>query len=240
MRGAGVNGQEIIAETQPFFAWLARWYDGLPPATFNHVVPDARRGAILVADLVVGFCSEGPLASQRVNAIVPATVDLFQRAHERGVRRFLLAQDTHSPDAPEFEAWPPHCVRGTREAEMVAELRELPFASEFTVIEKNTLSAGIGTDFERWLEQNDDVTDYVVTGDCTDLCTYHLAMYVRQWANATDRPGKRVVVDAAAVQTYDLPVAAADGALPHPGDFIHMFFLYHMALNGIRIVSHIT
>jgi hypothetical protein len=58
------------------------------------------------------------------------------------------------------------------------------------------------------------------------------------WSNAHNKAGKRVWVDASAVQTYDLPVSVAQGAvMPHPGDFIHMFFLYHMALNGIRVVK---
>ena len=234
-----MDGRRIIDETRPFFDWLGGWYDGLRPARFEDVFPDPTRGAILVADLIVGFCKEGPLASGRIDAVVPRTVELFRRAQAAGVSRFLLAQDTHAPDTPEFDAWPAHCVRGTREAEMVPELQELPFAGLFTIVEKNALSAGMGTDFEAWLERNDQVTDYLVTGDCTDLCTYNLALFVRMWANAGNRAGRRVVVDASAVQTYDLPVGAADGAFPHPGDFLHMFFLYHMALNGIRVVSSV-
>jgi nicotinamidase-related amidase len=156
------------------------------------------------------------------------------------MRRFVLAQDTHSPDAPEFEAWPPHCVRSTRESAIVPELAQLPFARDYLVIEKNSLSTAICTNFTDWLEENDDITDYLVTGDCTDLCTYQQAMYVRLWANASNRRGRRVTVDASAVQTYDLPASSANGAFPHPGDFLHMLFLYHMALNGIRIVSTIS
>ncbi len=232
-----MNGAQIIRDTEPFFQWLAGWYDNLQPAPFDEVFPDPTRGTILVADLINGFCTEGPLSSERVNAIVPATVQLFEEGFREGMRHFVLAQDTHSPDAPEFEAWPPHCVAGTSESRMVPELETLPFAPEFTIIEKNTLSAGIGTELESWLTRHDDITDYLITGDCTDLCTYNLAMYVRQWANATNRAGRRVWVDASAVQTFDLPVAAADGALPHPGDFLNMLFLYHMALNGIRVVS---
>lgn len=234
-----MEGKTIVEESRPFLEWLARWYDAIPLARFDEVFRDPERSAILVADLIGGFCREGPLASERVNRIVPSTVELFQRAQTAGERRFLLAQDTHSPDTPEFEAWPPHCIRGTRESEMVPELKALPFAELFTVIEKNSLSAGMGTGFERWLEQNVDVMDYAVTGDCTDLCTYNLALFVRMWANANNLPDKRVWVVASAVQTYDVPVSGADGGFPHPGDFIHMFFLYHMALNGIRVVSEI-
>src|SRR5579875_2696179 len=225
------DGRQIIKDTAVFFDWLAGWYDNLAPATFDELVPQPDRAAVLAADLIVGFCSEGPLASERVNSIVRPAVELFRRAHQAGVTRFVLAQDTHAPDTPEFEAWPPHCIRGTRESEMVPELESLPFAGQFTVIEKNTLSAGIGTEFPAWLRANDDVTHYIVTGDCTDLCTYNLAMFVRMWANATNLPGRQVIVDAQAVQTFDLPVSAADAAFPHPGDFTNMYFLYHMALN---------
>jgi len=232
------DGTQIIKETEPFFEWLATWYDALESVRFDEVAPDPAKAAILVADLIVGFCSEGPLASERVNSIVGPTRDLFCRAHAAGVRRFVLAQDTHAPDTPEFEAWPVHCVRGTRESEMVPELRSLPFASEFTVIEKNTLSAGIGTQFPTWLKLNEDVTHFLVTGDCTDLCTYNLAMFVRQWANAYNLHDRHVIVDAKAVQTFDIPVDAG-APYPHPGDFTHVYFLYHMALNGIRVVKNI-
>ena len=125
-----MDGMQVIEETKPFFHWLARWYDNLSSVTLQSVFPNPAAGAVLVADLIVGFCKEGPLASARIDAIVPATVNLLCRAHELGVGRFVLAQDTHTSDAPEFEAWPPHCVRGTRESEMVPELRSLPFARD--------------------------------------------------------------------------------------------------------------
>jgi hypothetical protein len=44
------------------------------------------------------------------------------------------------PRRPEFEAYPPHAIAGTREAETIPELLALPFAEQFTVIEKNALA----------------------------------------------------------------------------------------------------
>ena len=63
-------------------------------------------------------------------------------------------------------------------------------------------------------------------------------MYVRLAANAAQRDCQ-VVVPENCVQTYDLPVAIAKsiGAMPHDGDLLHLVFLYHMALNGVRIVK---
>jgi hypothetical protein len=81
-----------------------------------------------------------------------------------------------------------------------------------------------------------------VVGDCTDLCVYQLAMYLRLRHNARNVPGVSVIVPANAVDTYDLPAEAAEavGAMPHPGDFFHQVFLYHMALNGIQVVWELT
>jgi nicotinamidase-related amidase len=235
-----LSGRRIIDGARPFFDWLAKWYDELPTARFDEAIPDTARAAIVTVDLIKGFCCEGPLASERVADIVSPNVALLELAHARGVARFVLVHDAHTSDAPEFEAWPSHCVCGTSQADTVAELAQLAFANDLTVFEKNSISAGINTDLQLWLEQNDDITHYVITGDCTDLCTYQLAMFIRLWANATNRHGKHVIVDASAVQTYDLPVDAVNGAYPHPGDFLHALFLYHLALNGVQVVADIV
>jgi hypothetical protein len=50
------------------------------------------------------------------------------------------------------------------------------------------------------------------------------------------------VVPEDCVQTFDMPVPTAQqlGILPHDGDLHHLFFLYHMALNGCEVVRHIA
>jgi nicotinamidase-related amidase len=166
-------------------------------------------------------------------------VALFQRAHAAGVRRFVLTPDTHDPHTPEFDAWPVHCVRGTEESQMIPELAALPFARDFTIFEKNGLSPENGTGFDAWVDANADLTTAIVAGDCTDLCVYQLAMHLRVRANALNRAPFEVIVPANVVDTFDLAPATARnaGAMAHPGDFFHRVFLYHMALNGIRIVK---
>jgi len=81
----------------------------------------------------------------------------------------------------------------------------------------------------------------IVAGDCTDICVYQLAIHLKARANA-QRADTAVVVPAACVQTYDLPVAAAlgVGAVPHDGDLLHRVFLHHMALNGVLVVSEVA
>lgn len=221
--------------------FITHWYGQLPARRLADVV-DPATTAIFCTDMIVGFCDRGNLASPRVDALTEPVVDLFQRAHHLGVRHFVLTQDTHHPDTPEFETWPRHCVRGTDEAEMIPELRALSFAEHFTVIEKNSLHPAVDTAFDAWLDAHPELRTAIVAGNCTDLCVYQLAMHLRTRHNARNVPGVAVIVPANVVDTFDLPAGAAQtlGVMPHPGDFFHQTFLYHMALNGIQVVRELT
>ena len=222
-------------------SFVTAWYEALRPRRLAEVAAQPTTTGVFCADMVVGFCDRGNLASPRVDALTAPVVDLFRRAHDRGVRHFVLLQDAHDPAAPEFEAWPVHCVRGTEEAETIPELKALPFADLFAVIEKNSLHPGHETAFDAWLDARPGLRTAVVVGNCTDLCVYQLAMHLRLRHNARNVPGVAVVVPANAVDTYDLPAGDEPaGATPHPGDFFHQVFLHHMALNGIHVVRELA
>ncbi len=224
-----------------FIRWLDEWYAELEALDLKRELHNPQCAAICSADLVNGFCREGNLASPQVAAIIPPIALLFQRAYALGVRNFVLVQDTHSEHASEFRAFPPHCVRGTHEAETVDELRNLAFADKFVIVKKNSLHPAIGTEMNRWLDNHQDLDTVIVVGDCTDLCTYQLAMHLKLRSDSRDHIC-RVLVPANAVATYDLPVAAAikAGAMPHDSALLHRLFLYHMALNGVQVVKQIV
>jgi len=225
---------------QTFLAYLDDWLAGLPEKTLEEVAPVPGETAVISVDLIKGFCSIGPLASPRVNDIVPANVALFKRAWGRGIRHIALTQDTHEPDAVEFDSFPPHCIRGSQESETVEEISSLPFYPEMTIIEKNSIHSGLNTGLTAWLAEHPEINTFVVVGDCTDLCVYQIAMHLRLDANARQLQ-RRVVVPANCVDTYDTPVefALAQGIPPHPADFLHATFLHHMALNGVEVLGKI-
>jgi nicotinamidase-related amidase len=195
----------------------------------------------LSVDVINGFCYEGPLSSPRVAAIVPPIVRLFERAHAWRVPHFILIQDMHEEDAVEFGSFAPHCTRGSDESEPVPELKALPFFDQFITMPKNSISSTLGTQLPAWLDAHPEVTNFIVVGDCTDLCTYQLAMDLRLRANALQLATARVILPADCVDTYDLPVQIANelGIFPHQGDLLHLIFLYSMALNGIQVVANI-
>ncbi|MBA3468582.1 MAG: cysteine hydrolase [Herpetosiphonaceae bacterium] len=232
----------ISESGQPFLRYLDDWYAALPALPLDDlVVAGAERVAVTCVDVIVGFCTEGALSSPRVQNVVAPITQLFTKAHAAGVTNFLLPQDAHPEDAVEFGAFPSHCVRGTLEADTAPELTRLSFAHEYTIFPKNSLSAALATDFAAWTYAHPEVDTYIITGDCSDLCVYQMAMFLRLDANARNIQGRRVVLPANCVDTYDTPIEVAQdiGIPAHPGDFHHLVFLHHMAANGVEVVKSI-
>lgn len=236
-----MKADKLVERNKGFFEFLLHFHGKLKPFNLKKEIKDPEKAAIFSADMIVGFCSQGNLASERIRKLIPPIVELFRKAHGLGINNFVLVQDTHDPATPEFEAWPSHCVEGTRESETVPEIANLAFSDKFTIIPKNSLHPALNTKMDAWLEENPELRDLIVVGNCTDLCVYSLAMHLRLRANAYNLRHQRVILPANCVETYDTPVEQAEklGVLPHPGDFIHLFFLYHMALNGINVVQRV-
>jgi nicotinamidase-related amidase len=145
----------------------------------------------------------------------------------------------------EFSAFPPHCIRGTEEAEVVEPLARFASLDGVRVFRKNATNGMFGTDDQglRFFEWLDDVlaqgpVTFLVVGDCTDLCIYQNATGIRLFANERNARAE-VIVPASHSRTYDLPVDVAkkEGIVAHDADFLDLVFLYHMNLNGIRILK---
>jgi nicotinamidase-related amidase len=241
-----MNGAETMLKESgaAFGEYLDRWLGGLSFVPLESVIAEAGGAAhvgIFCVDVINGFCHEGQLASPRVRGIIAPISSLMSRAYLDGVRQFIFTHDAHDPDAAEFDSYPPHCLRDSSESAIVAELMSLPFANEFTILPKNTISSAIGTGLDAWLAAHPEITHRIVVGDCTDLCTYQLAMHLKLSANAVNER-LPVIVPADCVNTYEIPfdVAASANILAHPADILHATFLHNMAANGVRVVRTLT
>jgi len=234
----------FVAGRLPFLNYLEELQSTWPELSWSALLAESggpRSVAVLGVDLVEGFCRQGALSSPRVGNIVVPAVRILSQAHQAGVRNFLFPCDYHLPESCEFAAYPPHCLAGTPEAELVEEIRALPFAAEFQVVPKASVSSFVDTDLQDRLLARPELRTLVVLGDVTDLCLYQLALTARFLANARNLPWQ-VVVPASAVATYDLdvPTARALGVMPHDGDLLQALFLYHLQLNGVRIVRDLV
>jgi nicotinamidase-related amidase len=139
---------------------------------------------VLVVDMVRGFCEEGHnlYVGPTVREIVPRIRELLREERARGSHIVFLC-DTHEPDDPEFKMFPPHCVRGGEETEVIPELQE--FAEE--VIPKRRYSGFFETNLdERLKELTPD--KIIVAGDCTNICVLYTVADARNRDYAVEVP----------------------------------------------------
>lgn len=232
---------QLIKQSEPFLRYVVDWRARLPALPLAEVLAAPERVAIISVDVINGFCYTGPLASPRIQTIIAPITMLMEKAHAAGVAQFVLVQEFHHPEAKEFAQYPPHCIRHTDEAEAVPEYKALPFYGEMTLVRKNSINPDYNTELEGWLVAHPQVDTFIVVGDCTDLCTYQLAMHLKLRANA-HQLAHRVIVPEDTTDTFDIPVPVAEqiGAVPHDGDLLHLIFLYSMRLNGVEIVRTIA
>ena len=139
---------------------------------------------VLVVDMVRGFCEEGHnlYVGPTIREIIPRVRELLREERARGSHIIFLC-DTHDPDDLEFRMFPPHCIRGSEEPEVIPELRE--FAEE--VIPKRRYSGFFETNLDQRLKElNPD--KIIVVGVCTNICVLYTVADARNHDYAVEVP----------------------------------------------------
>ena len=124
---------------------------------------------ILVIDMLRGFLEEGyPLyIGREPRNIIPNIQDLLEQEIADGSKIFFCCDD-HDPDDLEFKMFPPHCIKGTAEAEIIPELAKYPGEK----IAKKRYSAFFQTKLEEKLLQLKP-NKLIICGVLTDICVMH-------------------------------------------------------------------
>ncbi len=131
--------------------------------------------AVIVSDMLRGFLEEGyPLyCGTEVRNIIPHIQRLLERESEQGSKIFYLC-DHHTRDDPEFQMFPPHCIEGTEEAEIIPELSRYPGE----IIPKRTFSSFYNTSLDKRLEAIKPET-IVVCGVTSHICVLQAVIDAR-------------------------------------------------------------
>ena len=178
----------------------------------------------VVVDMINGFINEGPLADPSINQIVPKTKSIIDSFLKEG-KDVLSFQDAHSETTLEFENYPPHCLKGTSQSELIPELKV--YESHMTRIEKDTTNGFFAFGFQNYLNDNPDLHSVTVVGCCTDIC---VLQFVQSLKTYTQTIGKELTINVVegAVATY--------GAPGHDQTLYHTQALSLMKNAGIKII----
>lgn len=152
----------------------------------------------VIVDMVNGFVEEGALADTGIRRIVPKIEDRLKKALADG-DMVVAFRDCHQPNDKEFELFPPHCIKGTRESELIDSLK--PYQDRMIVIDKNTTNGFNTKEFKRLIAEND-FSQIEISGCCSDICvsdlTFSLAKHFAK--NMIDCP---IVIDEEMIDTFN-------------------------------------
>lgn len=180
---------------------------------------------VFVVDMVVGFCEEGALADSQIVTVVPNQ----RRLMDTLMCRNVFVCDSHPPVTREFQAYPAHCVIGTREAEVIHELE--PYIRK--IIHKNSTNTFMAPEFQEFLASDlKNYKDIIIVGCCTDLCIMQFALSLQAYLNEHNLVEHRIIVPSDCVETYHIENV-------HDAYFWNDVALQNMAANGIQVVSEI-
>jgi len=129
--------------------------------------------ALLIIDMLNDFVEPGaPLEVPKTRDIIAAVQAEISRARSTQ-RPIIYICDAHAPDDPEFSrmGWPPHAVRGTRGAQVIAPLAPDPTDP---VVEKTGYSGFHQTGLDGLL-QSLKIDHLTLTGCVTNICVFYTA-----------------------------------------------------------------
>ncbi|CAN8283912.1 unnamed protein product [Cochlearia groenlandica] len=209
---------------------------------------------LVIVDVVNGFCTvgSGNMAPMKHNEQISKMVDESSRlAREFCDRKWpvLAFIDSHHIDIPE-NPYPPHCITGTEESELVSSLKWLESEDCVTLRRKGCVNGFVGSMekdgsnvFVDWIKRKE-IKVIVVVGICTDICVFDFVATALSARNhGALAPLEDVVVYSNGCASYDLPLHVAKdikGALPHPQDVMHHVGLYMAKGRGAKVVSEIS
>ena len=158
---------------------------------------------VLVTDMLRGFMEEGcPLyCGVKARRIIPNIQRLLEKEKSKGTKIFFIC-DNHDPNDLEFKMFPPHCIKGTVESEVIPELSGYPGE----IIKKKRYSAFYGTDLENKLKKLKPGR-LIICGVLTNICVMHTV------ADARNR---------------DYEVEVPVNCVASPDEAAHRFALEHM------------
>jgi nicotinamidase-related amidase len=177
---------------------------------------------LVVVDMVNGFVNQGALADKKINKITPVIVNIVKNAISKNLP-IIAFKDTHEVDDIEFETYPPHCIKGTKECDLIPELKQ--YENSMKLIEKNTTN-GFEVEEFRKIVKAYNFKEVVIVGCCTDICVEALATSLKYYYIKTNKQTKITVVENA-VYTFDSPT--------HDAEKTHNNALNRLAILGVNL-----
>ncbi|KAF2294219.1 hypothetical protein GH714_008388 [Hevea brasiliensis] len=210
------------------------------------VLPEDGVTGLVLVDIINGFCTVGAgnLAprepNRQISGMINESATLAREFCEKNwpVLAFL---DSHHPNKPE-EPYPPHCISGTDESNLVPALQWLEKEPNVTIRRKDCFDGFLGS------IQDDGSNVFCRLGEAQSDQNYICVLdFVSSTLSARNlgflSPLEKVMVYSRGCATFDVPLHVArntKGALAHPQELMHHVGLYMAKERGAIIASEVS
>ncbi len=164
---------------------------------------------LIAVDMVNGFVREGSLADRHIEGTIENQIELIKRfKNERELIIFI--KDSHTKDSVEHDRFKGvlHCIKGTKEAELIDELKPYENTENTLSLEKNSTSyvwASKGEySFIDILDGLENIEEITVVGCCTDICIINGVLPMMNYLDEKNRR-VNVILYEDAIDTFEIP-----------------------------------
>lgn len=183
--------------------------------------------ALIVIDMVNGFCKEGVMADVQSMEVVPLQKKLIENYLDSKDGVVIFVKEAHTENAAEFKDFPRHCVEGESEAMIIEELQ--PYVRDSFVIGKNSTSFMVVPEFKSLIDKMNQLENVMGCGVCIDICVPNGMIPMKNYFNENNREVE-VIVNMDASETYNSPT--------HNRNEYRGMISKIMRLNGIKVISN--
>lgn len=183
------------------------------------------RELLITIDMVNGFVKEGPLAAPSIMRIVPRQIELLDEASKDDKTGIVFVRDSHPIDAVEFKTYGPHCIKGTKETEVIDELKK--YEDIGLTYFKNSTNLMYATFFFEDLIKLYKLERVRLMGCLSEVCVENGAIGLRTFFDAINKDVE-VCVHEDAIDTFDAPL--------HNADLRNKEALNKMEANGVKVL----
>lgn len=218
------NKKEFLSRAQDTLLNIIKDIENTPSINMKNLKKEDT--TVVVVDMINGFAKAGALYSDRIEKMIPYISNLTQKFN--GYRKIFFA-DTHTKESIEFESYVEHALLDSEESNIIEELTGY-VTDNGMIVRKNSTNGFLSKDFTDFINGNPQYTNFVIVGDCTDICVMQFALTLKAYFNEWNIKS-RVIIPLKGVETFDLDLTN------HNGDLMNVFALYSMKTNGIELVS---
>lgn len=179
---------------------------------------------VIVVDMVNGFVKEGPLAAFNIMEVVPRQVEILEEAEKEEGTGICFIRDSHPINAEEFKVYGPHCIEGTKETEVIDELKR--FQNGNIEYFKNSTNFMFARKFQSDLQQAKELERIDLMGCLSEVCVKNGAISLRTFLDEYNKDIQLGVYEDA-IDTFDAP--------GHNAYEVTNNALKEMANNGIKV-----